>query len=93
MIRSFADKATERLFRDDDCPPRWRAIKAVCVRKLDMVDAATRLDDLRPPPGNRLEALKGDRAGQHSIRVNQQWRVCFRWTPDGPEAVEIVDYH
>jgi proteic killer suppression protein len=93
MIRSFADRATERLFRDDDCPPRWRAIEAACVRKLDMVDAATRLDDLRSPPGNRLEALKGDRAGQHSIRVNQQWRVCFRWTPDGPEAVEIVDYH
>ena len=55
--------------------------------------AATRLDDLRSPPGNRLEALKGDRRGQHSIRINQQWRVCFVWTPDGPEAVEIVDYH
>lgn len=93
MIRSFADKTTERLFRDGVCPPRWRAIEAVCLRKLDMVYAATRLDDLRSPPGNRLEALKGDRAGQHSIRVNQQWRVCFRWTPDGPEAVEIVDYH
>ena len=93
MIRSFADKATERLFRDGDCPPRWRAIEAVSVRKLDMVDAATRLDDLRSPPGNRLEALKGDRGGRHSIRISQQWRVCFRWTPDGPEAVEIVDYH
>ena len=93
MIRNFADRATERLFRDGDCPPRWRAIEAVCLRKLDMVAAATRLDDLRSPPGNRLEALKGDRAGQYSIRVNQQWRVCFRWTPDGPEAVEIVDYH
>ena len=63
MIRSFADKATERLFRDGDCPPRWRAIEAVCVRKLDMVDAATRLDDLRSPPGNRLEALE-------TVRVN-----------------------
>ena len=62
-------------------------------RKLDMVDAATRLDDLRSPPGNRLEALKGDRRGQHSIRINRQWRVCFRWTPDGPEAIEIADYH
>jgi proteic killer suppression protein len=58
-----------------------------------MVDAATRLEDLRSPPGNRLEALKGDRRGQHSIRINQQWRICFRWTPEGPEDVEIVDYH
>jgi proteic killer suppression protein len=58
-----------------------------------MVDAATRLDDLRSPPGNRLEALKGDRRGQHSIRINRQWRVCFQWTPDGPEGIEIVDYH
>ena len=58
-----------------------------------MVDAATRLDDLRSPPGNRLEALKGDRRGQHSIRTNRQWRVCFRWTRDGPEAIEIADYH
>jgi proteic killer suppression protein len=58
-----------------------------------MVDAAVRLDDLRSPPGNRLEALKGDRRGQHSIRINQQWRICFRWTAEGPEAVEIADYH
>lgn len=93
MIRSFADKATEQLFRDDGCPARWRSFKSVALRKLDMVDAATRLDDLRSPPGNRLEALKGDRHGQHSIRINQQWRVCFVWTPDGPAAVEIVDYH
>jgi proteic killer suppression protein len=93
MIRSFADKATERLFRDGVCPARWRNIEAVALRKLDMVDAAIRLDDLLSPPGNRLEALKGDRRGQHSIRINRQWRVCFRWTPDGPEAIEIVDYH
>jgi proteic killer suppression protein len=58
-----------------------------------MLDAATKLSDLRSPPGNQLEALKGDRAGQYSIRVNRQWRVCFRWTPNGPESVEIVDYH
>ena len=58
-----------------------------------MIDAATRLDDLRSPPGNRLEALKGDRRGQYWIRINRQWRVCFRWTSDGPEAVEIADYH
>ena len=93
MIRSFADKATEELFRVGDCPARWRSFEAVALRKLDMVDAATRLDDLRSPPGNRLEALKGDRRGKHSIRINQQWRVCFVWTPDGPEAVEIVDCH
>jgi toxin HigB-1 len=81
----------------NDCfakvPARWRGIEAVARRKLDMVDAATRLDDLLSPPGNRLEALRGDRRGQHSIRINRQWRVCFRWTPDGPAEVEIVDYH
>jgi proteic killer suppression protein len=93
MIRSFADRATKRLFDDDVCPAHWQALKAVAVRKLDMVDAATRLEDLRSPPGNRLEALKGDRKGQWSIRVNQQWRICFRWTADGPESVAIVDYH
>jgi proteic killer suppression protein len=93
MIRGFADKTTERLFRDGICPAKWRVIEAVALRKLDMVDAAVRLDDLRSPPGNRLEALKGDRKGQHSIRVNQQWRVCFRWTTEGPESVEIVEYH
>jgi len=93
MIRSFADKATERLFRDGSSPARWRSSEAVARRKRDMVDAATRLDDLRSPPGNRLEALKGNRRGQHSIPINRQWRVCFRWTPDGPEAIEIADYH
>jgi proteic killer suppression protein len=93
MIRSFADKATEQLFRDGACAARWRSMEDVALRKLDMVDAATRLNDLRSPPGNRLEALTGDRRGQHSIRINRQWRVCFRWTSDGPEAVEIVDYH
>jgi toxin HigB-1 len=93
MIRSFADRATERLFRNDDCPARWRAFEAVALRKLDMLDAAMRLADLRSPPGNQLEALKRDRAGQYSIRINRQWRVCFRWTPNGPEDVVIVDYH
>jgi toxin HigB-1 len=93
MIRSFSGKATERLFRDGTCPASLRSIEAVVLRKLDMVDAATRLDDLLSPPGNRLEALKGDRRGQHSIRINRQWRICFRWTSDGPEAVEIADYH
>jgi proteic killer suppression protein len=93
VIRSFADAATERLFRDDLCPPRWRSFKAAAVRKLDQLDAAVRLTDLSSPPGNRLEALKGDRKGQFSVRINDQWRVCFRWTPDGPVEVEIVDYH
>ena len=63
------------------------------MRKLDYLHAATAIGDLRAPPGNRLEALKGDRAGQYSIRINQQWRVCFRWTDNGPEDVEICDYH
>ncbi|MGJ5177102.1 type II toxin-antitoxin system RelE/ParE family toxin [Bradyrhizobium oligotrophicum] len=93
MIRSFADRATERLFRDHVCPARWRSFETIALRKLDMVDAAVRLDDLRSPPGNRLEALKGDRQGQHSIRINQQWRICFEWTPEGPALVEIIDYH
>jgi len=93
MIRSFADRVTERLFREGNCPSRWRSFKSVAVRKLDMLDAATKLTDLRSPPGNQLESLKGDRAGQYSIRVNRQWRVCFRWGPNGPESVEIVDYH
>lgn len=68
-------------------------IRAVAERKLAMLDAATELRDLRSPPGNRLEALIGDRAGQHSIRINGQWRICFVWTDDSPAEVEIVDYH
>jgi proteic killer suppression protein len=93
MIRSFADTATERLFREGTCPARWRAFENIAYRKLDMLDAARRLADLRSPPGNRLELLKGGRKGQHSIRINDQWRVCFRWTDEGPTEVEIVDYH
>ena len=65
----------------------------MALRKLDMLDAATRLSDLRAPPGNRLEALKGNRRGQHSIRINDQWRICFVWRESGAEMVEIVDYH
>ena len=93
MIVSFADKYTEAFFSDGTCPPRWRTFAKVAARKLDMVDAAVALGDLRSPPGNRLEPLKGDRKGQHSIRINDQWRVCFRWTDEGPEVVEITDYH
>jgi proteic killer suppression protein len=93
MIRSFGSRTTQRLFDDDVCPAQWRAFKSVAVRKLDMIDAATKVEDLLTPPGNRLEGLKGDRKGQWSIRINQQWRICFRWTSDGPADVEIVDYH
>jgi toxin HigB-1 len=93
VIRSFRDAATERLWsrqRSKTFDPR---IERVALRKLVMLDAAEVLDDLRVPPGNRLEALKGDRSGQHSIRVNQQWRICFVWTDAGPDRVEITDYH
>jgi proteic killer suppression protein len=91
-IVSFACADTEALARGKQVR-RFSAIEAVARRKLRQLDIAARLDDLRVPPGNRLEALKGDRAGQHSIRVNRQFRVCFRWTAAGPAEVEIVDYH
>jgi proteic killer suppression protein len=70
-----------------------QAIQRTALRKLLILDAAETLDDLRVPPGNRLEKLLGDRTGQHSVRINQQWRICFLWTAAGPEEVEIVDYH
>lgn len=92
MIRSFADKDTERLAGRHRVR-RFVNIERVALRKLAMLEAAHVLDDLRVPPGNRLEALKGDRAGQHSIRINDQYRICFRWTEDGPHDVEITDYH
>lgn len=92
MIRSFRDAATARLFNDEDAP-RFRAIERQARRKLLLLNAARSLDDLRSPPGNRLEALKGDRKGQHSIRINVQWRICFVWRDGGAEDVEIVDYH
>ncbi len=93
VIRSFRDATTERLWsrqRVKGIDPR---IERAALRKLVMLDAAEVLDDLRVPPGNRLETLRGHRVGQHSIRINQQWRVCFVWTMAGPEDVEIVDYH
>lgn len=93
MIQGFADAESERLFKGYACAARWRSIKGVVMRKLDMLDAATSLKDLRSPPGNHLEALKGNRAGQHSVRVNDKWRLCFVWTDQGPDRVEIVDYH
>lgn len=92
MIRSFKDAATARLFADEDVP-RYRGIERQARRKLLQLDGAGALGDLGQPPGNRLEALKGDRAGQHSIRVNDQWRICFVWHNGGAEQVEIVDYH
>ena len=92
MIRSFRDPATALLFADDDVP-RFRAIERQARRRIQLLDGACVLSDLRQPPGNRLEALKGDRQGQHSIRINDQWRICFVWRVDGAEGVEIVDYH
>ncbi len=92
MILSFRCKRTEALFRHVRAS-RFRAIEQPARRKLEMLQAATVLRDLSAPPGNRLEALFGDREGQHSIRINDQWRLCFRWTPAGAEDVEIVDYH
>lgn len=91
-IQSFADTDTETLFHQR----RVRSfvnIEIVALRKLRMLHAAHELSDLRIPPGNRLEALSGDRAGQYSIRINDQWRVCFVWSSEGPRDVEIVDYH
>ncbi len=91
-IRSFRCADTQSLY-DGKKPRRFRNIEAVAQRKLQMLDDAEELRDLASPPGNRLEALSGNRAGQHSIRVNDQWRMCFVWTAAGPENIEIVDYH
>ncbi|KKB98583.1 type II toxin-antitoxin system RelE/ParE family toxin [Mycolicibacter arupensis] len=93
MIRSFGSKDTERLWRRERVRSLDPQIQRTALRKLRQVGSAVTLDDLRLPPGNRLERLKGDRAGQHSIRINDQWRICFTWTDAGPEEVEIVDDH
>ena len=97
MIRSFRDPGSRDVFHDTRskaaskvCPS---ALWGVAQRKLDQLNQAEELTDLRAPPGNRLEALSRDRAGQHSIRINDQYRICFRWTDAGPQDVEIVDYH
>lgn len=92
MIKSFKCSDTEALSKGFRVK-RFVSIGAVARRKLRQLEIAARLDDLKVPPGNRLEALKGKRSGQYSIRVNEQWRVCFRWTDSGAEDVEIVDYH
>ncbi len=91
-IRSFLCADTEALF-ERRSPKRFRNIENVAQRKLQMLDDTVELRDLKSPPGNRLEALIANRAGQHSIRINDQWRVCFVWTKAGPERVEIADYH
>ena len=92
MIRSFRDHRTAALFNDQDVP-RFRAIERGARRKLLFLHQVQTLDELRTPPGNQLEALKGNRKGQHSIRINDQWRICFRWKDGDIFDVEIVDYH
>jgi proteic killer suppression protein len=92
MIQSFRCSETQRLF-ETGRSKKFGSIAKVATRKLAQLDAAATLEFLVSPPGNRLEALVGDREGQHSIRINDQWRVCFRWTKSGPAEVEIVDYH
>ena len=92
MIRSFRGSDAQAIY-EGKRSRRFEAIKKAIERKLVMLDAAIHLDDLRSPPGNHLEPLVGDRKGQHSIRINDQFRFCFRWTDAGPEDVEIVDYH
>ena len=91
-IQSFKRSDTKALHQRIRVP-RFTDIESVARRKLDQLDAATQLRDMAAPPGNRLEALQGNRKGQHSIRINDQWRVCFVWTDQGPKDVEIVDYH
>jgi toxin HigB-1 len=91
-IQSFRCADTQGLFTAGSSR-RFSGIASVAFRKLDMLHAAVSLRDLRSPPGNRLEALKGDRAGQYSIRINDQWRICFKWASAGPTNVEITDYH
>ena len=92
MIKSFRCAETQRFF-ETGRSKRFSSIAIAAARKLAMLDAAHTLEFLRSPPGNRLEALRGDRKGQHSIRINDQFRICFRWADDGPTDVEIVDYH
>jgi len=93
VLRSFGDKETERVWQRQRVRKLDGDVQRAALRKLLILDAAETLDDLRVPPGNRLEKLKGNRSGSYSVRINQQWRICFSWTDAGPEDVEIVDYH
>lgn len=93
MIQSFADTETERIWSGRRSRKLPSDIQSVALRKLRMLNQARVLQDLRVPPGNRLEALRGERKGQHSIRINDQWRICFEWHDGGPGNVEIIDYH
>jgi proteic killer suppression protein len=93
MIKSFGDDQTERLFQRERVKKLTRELQRAALRKLVILDAATSLNDLRSPPGNRLEKLAADRAGQYSIRINDQWRICFEWSDGDAYDVEIVDYH
>jgi toxin HigB-1 len=93
VLQSFSDKDTERVWRRQRSKRLDQPSQRAALRKLLILDAADEIGDLRIPPGNRLEKLKGDRANSYSIRINDQWRICFRWTTAGPEDVEIVDYH
>jgi toxin HigB-1 len=94
-IQSFSDADTESFFVTGSVARRvgWRSVAKVAKRKLDMIHYAARLDDIRSPPGNRLEMLRGTRVGYHSVRVNERWRVVFRWSDAGPAKVAIIDYH
>ena len=93
MIKSFADRDTERLFSRQPVRRFPVSLHRAMLKKLVIVHGASSLEDLKIPPGNRLEKLRGDRSGQHSIRINDQWRVCFRWSEGHAHDVEIVDYH
>lgn len=93
MIRSFGNKDTERIWHELYVKGVDRTLQRAALRKLELIHAARDVEDLRIPPGNRLEQLVGDRRGQHSIRVNAQWRICFIWREGGAENVELVDYH
>lgn len=93
MIRNFGDKNTERIWQENYVKSIDRKVQRATMRKLELIHAAQNIEDLRIPPGNRLERLVGDRRGQHSIRVNVQWRICFVWKDGGAEDVELVAYH
>jgi toxin HigB-1 len=93
VLRSFRDRDTERVWQRLAVRKFGPDVQRVALRKLLILDAADSVQDLRVPPGNRLEKLRGDRSGQHSIRINDQWRICFHWTTAGPQDVEITDYH